>query len=61
MKEPRSVLGKTDLTSREMREVVIHTEEPVSTREDISLSKLPPLTPSILIIGQWSYVPGELT
>ena len=33
MKEPRGLLGKSDLTSREMREVVMHTAEPFSTRE----------------------------
>ena len=34
MKEPSSMIGQIDLTSREMREVVIQTEEPVSTRGD---------------------------
>ena len=33
MKEPSDMLGQTNLTSREMSKVVIHTEEPVSTRE----------------------------
>ena len=33
LKEPRSMLGKSDLTSRDMREVVMQTEDPVSTRE----------------------------
>ena len=33
MKEPRSLLGN-NLTSRKMRWVIIHTEEPASTRED---------------------------
>ena len=32
MKEPRSLLGKFDLTKREMSEVVMLTAEPVSTR-----------------------------
>ena len=31
MKEPRGLLGQLDLTSYEMREVVIQTTEPVST------------------------------
>ena len=34
MKEPIGLLGKSDLTSREMREVVIQTAELVSTIED---------------------------
>ena len=34
MKEPIGLLCQTDLTSCEIREVVIQTEEPVSTRED---------------------------
>ena len=33
MKESIGLLGKTDLTSREMCEVVMQTSEPVSTRE----------------------------
>ena len=33
MKEPRNLLGQTDLTKREMREVVIQTVEPAYTRE----------------------------
>ena len=33
MKEPNSLLGGSDLTSREMHEVVMQTEEPTSTRE----------------------------
>ena len=33
MKEPIGLRGKTDLTSREMSEVVIHTAKPVSTKE----------------------------
>ena len=32
MKEPRCLLGQTDQTSREIHKVVMHTEEPVSTR-----------------------------
>ena len=34
MKEPSSLIWKIDLTSHDMREVVIHTAESVSTRED---------------------------
>ena len=33
MKEYRKFLGKSDLTKREMREVVMQTSEPASTRE----------------------------
>ena len=33
MKEPSSFLGKSNLTKREMREVVMQTAEPASTRE----------------------------
>ena len=33
MKEPSGLLGKSDLTKREMREVVIQTVEPDSTQE----------------------------
>ena len=33
MKEPSSILGQVDLTSRKMREVVIYTVEKFSTRE----------------------------
>ena len=33
MKEPRGLLGQSDLTSREICGVVIHTTEPVSTKE----------------------------
>ena len=33
MKEPSGMLGKSDLTSHEMYEVVIQTAEPVSKRE----------------------------
>ena len=33
MKEPSGLLGKSDLTSRKMCKVVMHTTEPVSTRE----------------------------
>ena len=33
MKEPRGLLGKSYLTSRDMREVVMHTEKLYSTRE----------------------------
>ena len=33
MKEPSSLLGQSDLTKREMREVVMQTSEPASTRE----------------------------
>ena len=33
MKETSSLIGKSDLTKREMREVVMHTLEPSSTRE----------------------------
>ena len=32
MKESRNLLGTSDLTKREMREVVIHNEEPASTQ-----------------------------
>ena len=32
-KEPSGLLGKSDLTSCKMCEVIIHTAEPVSTRE----------------------------
>ena len=37
MKETSSLLGKSDLTKREMREVVVYTAEPASTREAIEL------------------------
>ena len=33
MKEPSSMLGKSILTSREIHEVVIQTEEPITKRE----------------------------
>ena len=33
MKEPIGLLGQIDLTSREMRKVLMHTTEQVSTRE----------------------------
>ena len=33
MKEPRILLGPSDITKREMREVFIQTAEPASTRE----------------------------
>ena len=33
IKEPRNFLGKSDLTKREMRKVVMNTAEPDSTRE----------------------------
>ena len=33
MKKPRGMLGKSDINKREMREVVIQTAEPDSTRE----------------------------
>ena len=33
MKEPSGLLGKYELTSHEMREVVIQTAEPASIRE----------------------------
>ena len=33
IKEPSVLLGQIDLTSREIREVVIQTAEPVSTRK----------------------------
>ena len=33
MKEPIDLLGPSDLTSRDMRKVVMHIVEPVSTRE----------------------------
>ena len=33
MKEPSGLLGEIDTTSRDMREVVMKTEEPVSTRD----------------------------
>ena len=32
-KDPRDLLGKSDLTKREMREAVMQTAEPASTRE----------------------------
>ena len=32
MKDPSGLLGKTDLTSRDMCEVVMQTTEPVSTK-----------------------------
>ena len=32
MKEPSGLIGKSDLTIRDMREVVMHTSEPVSTK-----------------------------
>ena len=34
MKEPRVLIGQTDITSREMPKVLFQTSEPVSTRED---------------------------
>ena len=34
MKEPSSLLGKLDLTKREMRKVVMQTAEPASKQED---------------------------
>ena len=34
MKEPRGLLGQTDLTSSKIHEVVLHTTKPVSTEED---------------------------
>ena len=34
MRESRNLLGQSDLTKREMREVVMQTAEPASTRED---------------------------
>ena len=37
MKEPSSMIGQTDITSSEMREVVIQTEEPVSARESTAM------------------------
>ena len=33
MKEPSGIIGKSDLTSHGMREVVMQTAEPASTRE----------------------------
>ena len=33
IKDPRNLIGQSDLTKREMREVVMQTEEPASTRE----------------------------
>ena len=33
MKDSRNLLGKSDLTKREIREVVMQTAEPASTRE----------------------------
>ena len=33
MKEPIILLGKSNLTKQEMREVVVHTIEPASTQE----------------------------
>ena len=33
MRESRNLLGQSDLTKREMREVVMQTAEPASTRE----------------------------
>ena len=33
MKNPTKLLGQKDLTSREMCEVLVHTEEPDSTKE----------------------------
>ena len=33
MKEPIGLIDKTDLTSCDMREVLMQTEEPVSTKE----------------------------
>ena len=33
MKDPRNLLGKSDLTKRKMREVVMQTAEPDSTQE----------------------------
>ena len=33
MKEPRNLLGQSDLTKREMRDVVMKTAEPASTLE----------------------------
>ena len=37
MKEPSSLLGKFDLTKREMSEVVMQNLEPASTQEDTEL------------------------
>ena len=37
MKESRNLLGKSDLTKREMRKVVMKTAEPASTREDTEI------------------------
>ena len=34
MKEPSSLLGKSDLNKREMREVLMQNTKPASTRED---------------------------
>ena len=34
IKETRNLLGKSDLTKREMREAVMHIAEPYSTQED---------------------------
>ena len=33
MKEPIGMIGQTDLNSHDMREVVMNTAKPVSTRE----------------------------
>ena len=33
MKEPSSLLGQSDITKREMHDLVIHTEEPAPTQE----------------------------
>ena len=37
MKKPRYLLGKSDLNRREMREVVMQTAEPDSTKEATEL------------------------
>ena len=37
MKEPSGLLGKSDLTSHEMSEVVMQTALPVSTRESTEI------------------------
>ena len=34
IKDPITLLGQSDLTKREMREVVMQTSEPASTQED---------------------------
>ena len=47
MKVPRGLLGQTDLTSRDMREVVMQTAEPVSARDATDRAHSPPSVGSL--------------